>query len=227
MNATRREFLALARSGRSARGQRALKPQANPTKRQPGRIKRPSTRSGSWCATASTIPASMASTGRSSASASALMPQPRAPGKTRQWSSTRCWRSSAPPTPIIYTTEDPAYYQLADIFVFALEHRGLERVFPKGEVSYPGIGVFTEADNQGRTFVTGVIEGAPAHAAGVLFGDEIVSADARPFPPGRLLPRQSWIARLARDPSRLGRRADRDQRIAGRSSPERDVPARP
>jgi carboxyl-terminal processing protease len=82
-----------------------------------------------------------------------------------------------------YTPEDPAYYQLADIFVFALEHRGLERVFPKGEVSYPGIGVFTEADNQGRRFVTGVIEGAPAHAAGVLLGDEIMSADARPFLP--------------------------------------------
>jgi carboxyl-terminal processing protease len=82
-----------------------------------------------------------------------------------------------------YTPEDPAYYQLADIFVFALEHRGLERVFPRGEVSYPGIGVFTEADSQGRIFVTGVIEGAPAHAAGVLLGDEILSADARPFLP--------------------------------------------
>ena len=82
-----------------------------------------------------------------------------------------------------YTPEDPAYYQLADIFVGALEHRGLERVFPRGEVSYPGIGVFTDADNQGRTFVTGVIEGAPAHAAGVLLGDEIVFADNRPFRP--------------------------------------------
>src|ERR1700691_26291 len=82
-----------------------------------------------------------------------------------------------------YTPDDPAYYQLADIFVFALEHRGLERVFPRGDVSYPGIGVFTEIDNQGRTFVTGVIEGAPAQQAGVLLGDEIVSADNRPFRP--------------------------------------------
>ncbi len=82
-----------------------------------------------------------------------------------------------------YTREDPAYYQLADIFVGALEHRGLDRVFPKGEISYPGIGVFTQADDQGRTFVTGVIEGAPAHAAGVLLGDEIVSTDNHPFRP--------------------------------------------
>jgi carboxyl-terminal processing protease len=82
-----------------------------------------------------------------------------------------------------YTREDPAYYQLADIFVGALEHRGLERVFTRGEVSYPGIGVFTEADGQGRTFVTGAIEVAPAHAAGVLLGDDIVSVDDRPFHP--------------------------------------------
>ncbi len=80
-----------------------------------------------------------------------------------------------------YTPEDPAYYQLADIFAGALEHRGLERVFPRGDVTYPGIGVFTDADHQGRTFVTGVIEGAPAHGAGVLLGDEIVSVDDRPF----------------------------------------------
>jgi carboxyl-terminal processing protease len=82
-----------------------------------------------------------------------------------------------------YTSEDPAYYQLADIFVGALEHRGLNRVFPKGEVTYPGIGAFTEADAQGRAFVAGVIEGAPAHNAGVLVGDEILSADDRPFRP--------------------------------------------
>ena len=43
--------------------------------------------------------------------------------------------------------------------------------------------MFTEADNRGRTFVTGVIEGAPAHGAGVLTGDEIVSAENRPFRP--------------------------------------------
>jgi len=82
-----------------------------------------------------------------------------------------------------YTPEDPAYYQLADIFSGALEHRGLERVFPKGDVSYPGIGAFTEMDSEGRTFVTGAIEGAPAHQAGILVGDEILSADDRPFRP--------------------------------------------
>ena len=80
-----------------------------------------------------------------------------------------------------YTPEEPAYYQLADIFAGALEHRGLERVFPRGDVSYPGIGAFTETDDRARTFLTGAIEGAPAHAAGLLVGDEILSADDRPF----------------------------------------------
>ena len=113
-----------------------------------------------------------------------------------------------------YTPEDPAYYQLADIFVFALEHRGLERVFPRGEVSYPGIGVFTEADNQGRIFVTGVIEGAPAHAAGVLLGDEIMSADARPF-----LPVGSFRGKVGSPVSLEIRRASGVAPIAIRVSP--------
>ena len=82
-----------------------------------------------------------------------------------------------------YTPADPAYYQLADIFSRALERRGLERVFPQGEVTYPGIGTFTQADNQGRTFITGVIEGAPAHQAGLLVGDEILTLDDSPFRP--------------------------------------------
>ena len=82
-----------------------------------------------------------------------------------------------------YTPDEPAYYQLADIFAGALERRGLDRIFPNGEVSYPGIGIFTETDDQGRLFVAGVIEGAPAHGAGLLVGDEILSADGRPFEP--------------------------------------------
>jgi carboxyl-terminal processing protease len=80
-----------------------------------------------------------------------------------------------------YTSGDPAYYQLADIFSPALRRRGLERVFPGGEVAYPGIGVFTAADDQGRTFITGVVEGAPAHQVGLLVGDEIISVGDGPF----------------------------------------------
>lgn len=83
----------------------------------------------------------------------------------------------------LYTQEDPAYYQLADIFSGKLRRAGLHRVFPNGEITYPGIGVFTRLDGQRRTFITGVIEGAPAARAGLLVGDEILAADGMPFRP--------------------------------------------
>lgn len=82
-----------------------------------------------------------------------------------------------------YTPEETAYYDLADIFVEALRRRGLQRVFPSGEVTYPGIGVFTHVDDQNRTFITGVVEGSPAHQSGLLLGDEILSADGLRFRP--------------------------------------------
>ena len=82
-----------------------------------------------------------------------------------------------------YTRDEPGYYQLADIFAGSLERRGLQRIFPDGEVAYPGIGVFTETDDLGRLFVAGAIQGAPAHEAGLLVGDEILSADGQPFAP--------------------------------------------
>jgi carboxyl-terminal processing protease len=83
----------------------------------------------------------------------------------------------------LYTPAEPAYYQLADIFAGALRHRGLERVFPDGKITYPGIGIFTSADAVGHIFVTGVIGDAPAQRAGLLVGDEIIAADGAPFRP--------------------------------------------
>ena len=83
----------------------------------------------------------------------------------------------------LYTPADPAYYQLANIFAGALRHRGLERAFPGGKITYPGIGLFTRTDARGRVFVTGVIEDTPAQRAGLLVGDEIAAADGAPFRP--------------------------------------------
>jgi carboxyl-terminal processing protease len=82
-----------------------------------------------------------------------------------------------------YTPEDTAYYQLADIFIDALRRRGLDRIFPSGEVTYPGIGAFTNEDDRRRTVVTGVVEDTPAHQAGLLIGDEILAVDGLPFRP--------------------------------------------
>ncbi len=59
-----------------------------------------------------------------------------------------------------YTPEGPEYYQLSDIFAGALRRRGLERAFPGGRISYPGVGVLSRVDMQGRSVITGVIQGA-------------------------------------------------------------------
>jgi carboxyl-terminal processing protease len=82
-----------------------------------------------------------------------------------------------------YTSEGPEYYQLSDIFAGALKRRGLERVFPSGRISYPGIGVLSRVDMQGPSVITGAIEGTLAQQAGLLAGDEIVFADGAPFQP--------------------------------------------
>src|SRR6202022_3774963 len=82
-----------------------------------------------------------------------------------------------------YTPHEPEYYQLSGIFAGALVRRGLERAFPGGRISYPGIGVLSRVDMQGRSMITGVIEGTPAQQAGLLAGDEIVFADGAPFQP--------------------------------------------
>jgi carboxyl-terminal processing protease len=83
----------------------------------------------------------------------------------------------------LFTPDEPAYYQLADIFERPLQRQGFSRIWPSGQVTYPGIGIFTETDAKGRIFVTGVIAGAPAARGGLLVGDEIVAADGAIFQP--------------------------------------------
>jgi carboxyl-terminal processing protease len=80
-----------------------------------------------------------------------------------------------------YTASDPAYFQLLDIFSGALR-QPLKRLFPDGQVAYPGIGIFT-TQLDGKTFISGVLDGLPARKAGLIVGDEILAADAKPFHP--------------------------------------------
>lgn len=84
----------------------------------------------------------------------------------------------------LYTRDDPAYYQLADIFSRKLRREGLGRIFP-GEISYPGLAIFTRVDSRGRRFVTGVVDGTTAARAGLLVGDQILAVDGAPFHPIR------------------------------------------
>jgi carboxyl-terminal processing protease len=78
-----------------------------------------------------------------------------------------------------YTASDLAYYQLLDIFSGGLR-RSLRQVFPDGQVTYPGIGIFTRQLDD-KTFVAGVLESLPAWKAGLLVGDEIIMADNAPY----------------------------------------------
>ena len=80
-----------------------------------------------------------------------------------------------------YTPADPAYYQLLDIFSGALR-RAVRQVFPNGQVTYPGIGIFTRRLGD-KTFVSGVLDGLPAAKAGLRVGDELLSADGAPYHP--------------------------------------------
>jgi len=82
-----------------------------------------------------------------------------------------------------YTPDEPEYYQLADIFVGALRRRGLQRAFPDGRISYPGIGIISDFGARGRNTITGVIDGTPAQQAGLRAGDEIIAADGNAFEP--------------------------------------------
>jgi carboxyl-terminal processing protease len=77
-----------------------------------------------------------------------------------------------------YRQNDPAYYQLVDIFAGSLR-RELRALFPNG-VGYPGIGLFTRKIDD-KLFVSGTIAGLPAEKAGILVGDEIVDVDGKPF----------------------------------------------
>jgi carboxyl-terminal processing protease len=80
-----------------------------------------------------------------------------------------------------YTASDPAYYQLLDIFSGTLR-QPLRRLFPDGQVTYPGIGIFTQ-QLDGKTFIAGVLDGLPAGKVGLVVGDEILAADGVPFHP--------------------------------------------
>ncbi len=81
----------------------------------------------------------------------------------------------------LFTAEEPAYYEILDIFHEALD---LEPRFPDGRVCLTTIGVVTR-EIDGKTFLADVLDGSPAAEAGLLVGDEILAADEAAFHPLR------------------------------------------
>jgi carboxyl-terminal processing protease len=82
-----------------------------------------------------------------------------------------------------YTPDDPAYYQLLGIFDRDEAIRKKRKpFFPKDKVEYTGIGIFTK-EMEGKTFVSGVLEGSPAQQAGLKVGDRLVNVEGQPYQP--------------------------------------------
>lgn len=79
-----------------------------------------------------------------------------------------------------YRPDTIDYFELADIFRFAIRD-DIRRLFPpEGEISYPGIGMIARPGESAR-FVSDVYDGSPAGQAGILVGDEILSVDGAPY----------------------------------------------
>ena len=79
-----------------------------------------------------------------------------------------------------FTADTIDYYELADIFRFAIRSE-VKRLFPPdGEVRYAGIGMVTRLEG-GLRFVSDVYDGAPADRAGIRVGDEILTVDGLPY----------------------------------------------
>ncbi len=72
------------------------------------------------------------------------------------------------------------YFEIADVFRYAIRD-DMRRLFPPdGDVTYPGIGMIVRPDGD-NLFVSDVYDGSPAAKAGILTGDEIVSVDGAPY----------------------------------------------
>ena len=100
-----------------------------------------------------------------------------------------------------YTPADTAYYDL--ITILSSHPRALEGSLPAGVISYPGIGIFTRSI-EGKTFITGVLDGFAASRAGLLVGDEIIDVDGGPFAPV-----ESFRGKIGKETS-IGIRRTRD-----------------
>jgi C-terminal processing protease CtpA/Prc len=72
------------------------------------------------------------------------------------------------------------YFEIADIFHYAIRD-DIRRLFPPdGDVTYPGIGMVVRRMD-GALFVSDVYDGAPAARAGIVPGDEVISVDGAPY----------------------------------------------
>lgn len=77
------------------------------------------------------------------------------------------------------TPDDFEYYQLCALFSKIPE---IGDLFDGKEVMYPSVGILTQ-DIEGRVHIVSVLAGSVAEKAGLLKGDEILSANGAPYSP--------------------------------------------
>lgn len=91
-----------------------------------------------------------------------------------------------------FSTADPEYYFLFGIFGSGPLGEEAKKRFTDGNVQFDSLGLFTRKID-GKWFVSSVLDGGPAAAAGIQRGNEIVSLNGVPFQP--VLPLQGLAAR--------------------------------
>lgn len=82
----------------------------------------------------------------------------------------------------LYPRDDPGYWALASIFEPALPRLCAKERLPELPVTRDDIGVFWKQVG-GEWFVAGVYAGGPAAKAGLKVGDQVLTAEGRPFSP--------------------------------------------
>jgi carboxyl-terminal processing protease len=82
----------------------------------------------------------------------------------------------------LYTPDTTEYFQLLGLFLPPNDWlaKKTAAVLTDGKALYSGIGIYTTVVS-GEHYVRAVFEGLPAHSAGILLGDRIVSVDGAPF----------------------------------------------
>jgi carboxyl-terminal processing protease len=79
-----------------------------------------------------------------------------------------------------YTSDDPAYYFLLDLFRHAKQVAAVAERCPGGRPSFVGIGVFTETID-GAEFVRAIVDGGPASRSGLKVGDRLLTVEDQPW----------------------------------------------